>query len=144
MFSATASRYTHPTVSKRELRYNIEPQDDMRWLVCKNQVKDSGRGVTVVVFVLGTRLLKFDLFEQGYAHYHILTGHPDMRSGRIALQELTLAALTNRLMFELEYNLENYLQLNHLENTRNFALDHERITAAFPELVSAIAARANF
>jgi len=144
MNQSAESTYSHPTESKREQRHNIHPQEGMRWLVCKNQVIDSGRGVTVVVFVHDAKLLKFDLFEHGYAHYHILTGHPDMNSGRIAMQETSLAALTNRLLFELEHNLENYLQLNFCENTRGFALDPARITAAFPELASTIAARGNF
>lgn len=144
MNQTAESNYAHPTESKREMRHKIWPQEDMRWLVCKNQVIDSGRGVTVVVFVYDKKLLKFDLFEQGYAHYHILTGHPDMRSGRIALQERSLATLTSRLLFELEHNLENYLNLNYDEKTRNFALDKTRIKVAFPELASSIAARGNF
>jgi hypothetical protein len=143
----TITETTHrdlPLDSKREQRVNLEPQPGLRWLVCKNQVKGVGRGVTVVVFVHGQKVLKFDIFDQHAAHYHILTGNPTHSSGQLALQEASLDALTRRLLFDLQHNLRGYLRLNCLDEVRTFALDSGRVTAALGDLEAAIKARGSF
>jgi hypothetical protein len=135
---------TTPDSSKREDRVNFHPQHDLRLMVCKNQVESIGQGVTVIVFVHKDKVLKFDLFEQNAAHFHILTGNPQVKSGAIAMAESTLDSLAARLRFELQYNLHNYLALHSSEAVRELSIDSKALLATLDELETAIKARGDF
>ncbi|WP_282776127.1 hypothetical protein [Phaeodactylibacter xiamenensis] len=140
-FFRKSNPHSKPKEIKRSAQVSINPQEDLVWLICRNQVESVGKGVSVEIFISECKILKFDLFSAGNGHFHLFTGNSDIKSGRIKIPEQTLKQQTERLAFELEFNLRNYRKLHSDERIRAFKIDVPAIRSALPKLKKAVLER---
>jgi len=90
----------------------------------------AGKGPSLILNILGEEVLRFDFFG-GRGHYHaiVLEFQPKSES-RLFLPELTVEEQIDRAIFELNRNLDWYLQRHPLAKIRKIKLDKSQLKQA--------------
>jgi hypothetical protein len=102
------------------------------WL--DERIGGGGTGVCFAVFCHGYEVLRFDCFGGDLGHFHIAPFTPWAIFGneerRLQFREQTIEQQVERALFEVEENLEFYLQLNPRARLRRTRLEREQRRAA--------------
>ena len=111
-------------------------QDDLEFDVYWKDTGEVGMGPTVAVYVYEIEFLRFDCFGANKGHFHIFAGQETDSPGgeRIWWREETRTQQIDRTLWELEFNLQNFLNLANDISIRRFKIDREALLNCLPKI----------
>ena len=94
-----------------------------------------GKGPALSVFIGGEEFAKFDCFGPDKGHFHLALFTPFPTSQyRIWFSEDLVAEQISRTIFEIENNLDYYLERAANPVSRNFELQQDKLLEVLPKI----------
>lgn len=115
------------------------PLGNSAFFECYWKIYGIGRGPALALYINEEEVLKFDFYGRGKGHYHVQVSQPhNCRSHALFMVEQSIPEQIERAIFEIENNLDWYLERYPTQAIRSFRPQKYQLKSLSPEIRSTL------